>query len=367
MGFWRDPKRKHWTYNFRYLGKWHGGRGFKTKAEARAAREDHRKRLKAEQEIEKTRTGTAFSTVINAYLDESKRRHADKTYRNKKSRYKSFLKYFKADPDIESITTPIVNDYLKTRPTNNNFNVHRKDLHALFKFAVDEEILAKNPVTKIEPMPHTAKRKVIPTEQQVLQLIMAADPVEERPLLMVILNTLGRVDEVLRLTWDDINFEKRSIVLWTRKRKGGAYESDVMAMNRDLYDVLFSLYKGRNIKSPYVFVNPKTGTRYVRRPKMMAGLCRRAFDPGCDSIKKYTGPRFGFHHLRHFVASLLADSKKFSLKTMQKMLRHKEARTTEIYLHEIGDGKKEAAHELEGRFTPEKSKTILRKTSQTSS
>lgn len=49
---------------------------------------------------------------------------------------------------------------------------------------------------------------------------------DEQDLLSVIIHTLGRIDEVLRLRWEDVNFEKRLVTLWTRKQKDGAYESD---------------------------------------------------------------------------------------------------------------------------------------------
>jgi len=72
----------------------------------------------------------------------------------------------------------------------------------------------------------------------------------------------------------------------------------------------------------------------------MNGLCKRA---GID-------PPFGFHALRHFVASMLADSGKVSKKTIGALLGHKELKTTEIYLHSIESSEREAITLLSGRF-----------------
>jgi integrase len=56
----------------------------------------------------------------------------------------------------------------------------------------------------------------------------------------------------------------------------------------------------------------------------MEGLCER------------TGVKaFGFHTLRHYVASLLADTHKISAKTIQRILRHKNVTTTERYIQNI--------------------------------
>ncbi|MFH2091790.1 MAG: tyrosine-type recombinase/integrase, partial [Pseudomonadota bacterium] len=62
-------------------------------------------------------------------------------------------------------------------------------------------------------------------------------------------------------------------------------------------------------------------------------------------------PYFGFHTLRHLMASLMADNPKTSIKTIQKVLGHSEARTTEIYLHELDGAMESAMDDLSGKFT----------------
>ena len=71
MGLWRDKTRKDWCYSFQYQTQTYAGRGFKTKAEARTAREERRKLVKG-QKIE---TGMAYSEAVNLYLD-----HAQKAF-----------------------------------------------------------------------------------------------------------------------------------------------------------------------------------------------------------------------------------------------------------------------------------------------
>ncbi|MBW2180491.1 MAG: tyrosine-type recombinase/integrase, partial [Deltaproteobacteria bacterium] len=66
------------------------------------------------------------------------------------------------------------------------------------------------------------------------------------------------------------------------------------------------------------------GKPYTARRLFMKGLCKRA------GVKQ-----FGFHLLRRFVASVLADTHKVSLKKIQFILGHGSLRTTEKYVYNI--------------------------------
>jgi integrase len=133
------------------------------------------------------------------------------------------------------------------------------------------------------------------------------------------------VDEIMRLRWDDVNFTERTIRLWTRKRKDGSWQHDLLPINDTLYEVLWPLWKKR-LHPEWVFPNAKTNDRYYDRRRIMRTICKRA------------GVRhFGYHAIRHYVASLLADREKVSTPPISRILRHKSIRTTELYLQLIDD------------------------------
>lgn len=336
MALWRDGKRKDWRYEVRIAGVRYTGSGYKTKTEALSAREERRKEIQKQG----TKTVTAFSVVANTYLDYAQRRFAKKTYDYKTMVYRLFLAHCNGDMDITMITPHILHTYLNTRPSNYNYNAHRKDLCALFSFARHQlKIQMVNPCWDLEKMPYTPARKTLMAEGDLLKLLMASDPTTERPLLLVLTLTLARIDEILRLTWEDVNFEQKTVTLWTRKRKDGAYESDCLPMNQDLYDVLWRQWQSRE-QDHWVFYNQKTGDRYHRRPKMMPGLCKRA---GL-SIP------YGFHSIRHFMATYLADRKKVSKKTVSTLLRHRSLGTTEIYIGSVDESARLAMESIENDF-----------------
>ena len=338
MTIWKDAKRKGWRYQFQHNGKRYSSNLFQTKREAESAMAEEKKQIKSIPG-EQIPQGMDFKTAASLYLDFSERKHVRQTFEYKRYVLSNFSKIYGSLP-ITDITPQQIYSYLNSRPSNYNFNFHRKELLAMFSYARRVlKVIIHNPCEETERMPYTPPRKVLPNESDILKLIAAANPYNERDLLMVILLTLARIDEILRLTWEDVNLTHSTITLWTRKRRSGDLEADVLPMSQDLKSILEKRWKNRK-SNEYVFVNPSTGNRYIRRPKFMAGLCKRA---GVTP--------FGFHALRHYMASFLADKQKVSKMTISKLLRHRSLGTTEIYLQSIGDGQREAMESLNGIFS----------------
>ncbi len=55
--------------------------------------------------------------------------------------------------------------------------------------------------------------------EDINQVLDAADP-ETQDYLWTIRDTMGRVSEINRLTWDDVDLNGRTITLYTRKKQG---------------------------------------------------------------------------------------------------------------------------------------------------
>lgn len=339
MPVWREAKG--WRYRFQVRGEMHRNTArrdqppyYATKAEARAAEAAHKAELKKTAQA-KTLTGMVFSEVANAYLDYSERRHVPKTYKYKRFVFQKFIDYA-GDIPLQNFSLSLLESFLLTRHSNVNSNRFRKEICCLLAWARRRGFLEIDPCFHLEKLPEDHQRKVIPTQDEMRRLLLAAG--EDRPLILVLYHTLGRIDEILRMRWADVNFQERTVTLYTRKRRGGEWVGDTMAMNSVLYDTLWSLWRARN-QEEYVFLNPRTSTRYTYRPKLMKGICKRA------GIR-----HFGLHTIRHFVASLLHDSKKVSLPQVSKLLRHQSSKTTELYLQVIDPGSREAMASLETDF-----------------
>lgn len=358
MGIWRDKKRGDWCYKFMHLRREYGGRGFATKGEARSAREERRKQVKSPPP--ETQTGMGFLEAANLYLDWSRRRHAPGNIANKQvvlKRLTVFLGITETqDYPVRNVTPSVLDQFLSETPSANSYNNYRKEVSAMFSWVQKIHLPdLPNPCAKIEKLPNRRPERSIPTKQEFLQLMAAAGP-DEKPLLIILAHSLARIDEILRLTWRDVNFEQGVLVLRTRKNAAGEWKDRIIPMNAELTGVLRSMWNRRR-QDKWVFFNANAGTRYLRRPKFMHSICKRAGIAPLGTTQRKIRKKivtqnvyYGFHAIRHFMATYLHDVMKVPTGVLSGILGHENKRTTEIYLHSVPEAASDALKKLEGIF-----------------
>ena len=102
MPLWKDPKTGNWRYQFQHLGQRHGKYGFRTKAEARSEKEDHRESLTDPQTPPSSPTPCALDleTLMVEYLRVAERQLAPKTLEYRKIVFRRFLGHAKNVPAL---------------------------------------------------------------------------------------------------------------------------------------------------------------------------------------------------------------------------------------------------------------------------
>ena len=147
-------------------------------------------------------------------------------------------------------------------------------------------------------------------------------------MLLFLLATGARVGELFNLTWEDVNLERATVQLRTRKRKGGSRQARLLPLPPTLQDLLVELKQERLEGAGHVFINPRTGGPYRKLQSsvrhMLKRLCKAA------GVKE-----FGYHALRHFVAARLLDSQKANIVEIQQLLGHQRTTTTDLYLKSL--------------------------------
>jgi Phage integrase family len=136
--------------------------------------------------------------------------------------------------------------------------------------------------------------------------------------------TMARVGEINRLTWDDVNLYARYVILYTRKKSGGHLTPRKVPMTGKLHEVLSRRYQNRDASKPWVFWHrywsrdkgDHVEGSYDDRKKIMKKPCK-------DAKVRY----FRFHPIRHSGASIM-DGNNVPLGAIQRILGHENRRTT---------------------------------------
>ncbi|MFC1485981.1 tyrosine-type recombinase/integrase, partial [Candidatus Latescibacterota bacterium] len=185
---------------------------------------------------------------------------------------------------------------------------------------------------KIE-MPKFDNRKTEDLTSKQLQRLLGV--LEEEPdqqvkcLMKLALYTGMRKSEMLKLSWNDLDFERGFIII--RDPKGIISQS--IPMNISARQVLESI---QHTESSYVFPalsgkqrNASAFKRQLGKIKELAGL-PKDFRP--------------LHGLRHVFASTLASSGQVDMYTLQKLLTHKSPQMTQRYAHLRDETLKQASN-----------------------
>ncbi len=231
-------------------------------------------------------------------------------------------------------------------------NQELKSLRSLFNFAIKKGVVSTNLTQGIDFLPAENRVKYVPPPEDIDRVLAEADQAT-RDYLITIRDTVARMSEINSLTWDDVNLKDRYLVLYTRKRKGGHLTPRKIPMTQRLYEILSMRYSQRDSKKPWLFwhtyTSSKTGEKcegpFKERKRIMKTLCEKA------------GVRyFRFHGLRHSGASVM-EKNNVPIGSIQRILGHSSRRTTEIYLHSVGEAEREAIAALEKATSPGKSHT----------
>jgi integrase len=175
--------------------------------------------------------------------------------------------------------------------------------------------------------------------------ILMAMPQPERILALVIAVTGLRISECLGLRWSDVDYESQQISVrraWTGGRIGRP-KSAASKAPVPLGPVLAGFIREWQQQTPYgqptdwVFPSTRLGGKQPRVANMLVEDYLRPAAVKVGVLKEGEKVRFGYHTLRHSLASFLV-RKGTDVKTVQKMLRHSDVSTTlGIYAHSMSE------------------------------
>lgn len=196
----------------RYTETW-----FKTKKEAQRAEAKQREELNNPPPVQETSTDMAFLDLINIRLDYVKAYNSERHYkeylymaRRWTSRWRKF--------NCSQVTMAEIHAFVIRRKKVSALTANKEAryLRATFNFGIKKKLININPAKDVDFFPEERRIKYVPSSSDIDKVINLAN-LDSQDYLWTIRETMARVSEINLLTWDEIDLEKRYVVLYTRK------------------------------------------------------------------------------------------------------------------------------------------------------
>lgn len=225
--------------------------------------------------------------------------------------------HFKDKP-LAQITSLDVEKYKEKRSQKVKPSTVNKGLQVLskmFNLAIQWGCMKHNPakgVKRFDERPFRRTRVLSKEEEERLLKVTYTENLKS--MIILLINTGLRRNELLHLTWDCVDSEKRELFIKETKTN----QSRFIPMNQTVYSELLKLYKTRKDEG-LVYVNPATGKGYVCIRKSFERACKRAKIKGLI-----------LHDLRRTFATRLLNAG-VDIVSVSELLGHVNITTTQIY------------------------------------
>ncbi|MFH1618621.1 MAG: tyrosine-type recombinase/integrase [bacterium] len=276
-----------------------------------------------------------LAVFIREYLEYSKSNKSPSSYLRDIQILRHLSENIRVDK-LASITAPKLESYkthrqeqgAKPSTINREFNT----IKAMLNKAVAWGSLSGNPARTVKKFRETKRQVRFLSPEEIKSLVSAAKD-RMRFMIMTFLYTGLRRNELINLTWNDLDFRQKLLIVQSKEGWNPKdYEVRHIPLNERLLNILGSLNKNN---SRYIFSN-KNGERLI------GNVLTRDF----RKLAKSCGIKnASIHTLRHTFASYLVMNG-VDVYTVQKLLGHSSIKTTEIYAHMAPDYLKSAVSRL---------------------
>lgn len=238
---------------------------------------------------------------------------------------KFFLKHF-GNLNLTDFNSRMIEDYLFARAHSVSIFAARKDLinlSALFNKAIKDGYLLKSPTAGIKRIKLPEIQPTFFSKDEFEKLLAAMDDNEDlKDLTIFAINTGFRQMELITLTWNQINFKTRMVILDNKTNMTKSKKVRSMPLNQDAYEILEKRLSKKNEGTDKVFtmfgsqLNQNTLSQHFKK----------------YVFKSNINPKLHFHSLRHTFASWLIQ-RNVSIYVVSRLLGHADIKTTQIYAH----------------------------------
>jgi len=316
----RETRGENWYIRYRINGRLHREKVGPSKREAELVLAKRKAAIREGRFFDVCKADrVSFRELAERYAKEHAAHHkAESTNASDHYRRALLVKEF-GERTLKEIDAGVVNTFLtRLREEGRSpatVNRIRALLSHIFTKGIHWGLCSMNPVRLVKALREDNRRVRYLMPDEVARLL-AECPGWLRPIVLTAVHTGMRKEELLSLTWEQVNPRERTIHL-TRTKNG---RTRTLPMSDELWRAFSAL--PRRLHSPYVFTR-EDGSRYVKEN------IRNAFE---KALGRARIEDFHFHDLRHTFASNLVMTGA-DLLTVKELLGHRTMDMTVRYSH----------------------------------
>lgn len=259
---------------------------------------------------------------------------SEKYTRSHETSNKHLIAFFGRYLSITEITKPRAQEFMIELITKvpKGWSTYVRNYNALFNYAVEYEFIERNPFHKLR-LPKTQKKyPAYVNKEQLESIVKEINNETINDLVIATFYTGLRLAEVTNLKWRNVDWDNGFIKIGDSSFTTKTAETRIIPICESLKELLKNLFESNINNSEYVFTKENG---YPFSSDYVSHTFTKAVK------KSGSDPEIHFHSLRHSTASQLAKMN-ISPTHIQKILGHKNQKTTEIYLHLQADDLKKA-------------------------
>jgi site-specific recombinase XerD len=271
-----------------------------------------------------------------------------KTVKEYKSIFNNFINVI-GDIRLKLITVQQIEAYKTFKSnevTGETVNKHLRTLKAGFNFAIKLNWIEKNPFDKVVKIKIPQKEPQIFTDENLSDLFKVIDDIRILNIAKFGLNSGFRLNEILNLQWNDIDFSNETITIRNKatfRTKSGKIR--VVPLTNKLKEILL-IVQGNKSESNIIEIKPIQDSYIFKKPNGYR------FSPDFIShrFKKYCRvaglpERLHYHSLRHqYITDLI--KRGLSINFVKELAGHSDIKTTLGYTHITTEDLRQAINKI---------------------
>jgi integrase len=360
------PKRRKFSWEVR----WYGSEGKRYSKSFKDRKEACEHAKKMQEKVDNGRADKPREITLSKFIEEHEKvmvgQVAYSTLVEQSRALKFFSKYLGSDIQLSKITARDAEAFISYRLSQKlapaTVNKDISTLHGIFNLAIEPRAYLEkgmNPFSKIKHRKIAPKAIRYVSTEELSKVLNSTPDLWWKTFLTVAYVSAGRKDELLNLTWADIDFENNNISFVPKKEAGNLlawepkdHESRVIPVPEQMTQLLANLQTKADEISPYVFVSEKRLNHILdRRAKgnwkenddlinnmlrRLKGLCKKA------KVKT-----FCFHDLRR--SCITNWTKHLPIHVVQELAGHSNIDTTQKYYLFVENSDRQMARDLQSK------------------